>query len=214
MKITILGATGLVGKVLLEKALERKYQINTLVRNTEKLGALKDDITFIEGDVFDIDKLEQAVSGSDIVLSTVPPKMNTKEPKKYAKLMENWISIFERNSIKRFIHIGGALHGGGENESWTIGRRMLKLFLSLFWRQGLVAKELEWEVLKKSNLDWTLVRPPRVSKIKSTGDLIANEKSLAGMQINVEDLAEFILDQIDSEKWLKKAPLVASEKGW
>jgi len=210
MKITILGSTGLVGKVLLEKALERKYQINTLVRNTEKLGVYKDDITFVEGDVFDIDKLEQAVSGSDIVLSTVPPKMNTKAPEKYAKLMEEWVNVFERNSIKRFIHIGGALHGGGANENWTIGRIALKLFLSLFWKQGLVAKELEWDVLKKSNIDWTLVRPPRISKNKSTGNLSAHEKKLAGMHINLEDLADFILDQIDSEKWLKRAPLVAS----
>jgi len=121
MKITILGSTGLVGKVLLEKALEREYQINTLVRSPKKLGVFKDDVTFIEGNVFQIDKLEQAVSGSDIVLSTVPPKMNTKAPEKYAKLMEDWVSVFERNSIKRFIHIGGAVHGGGENENWTIG---------------------------------------------------------------------------------------------
>ena len=210
MKITILGSTGLVGKVLLEKALEREYQINTLVRSPEKLGAFKDNVTFIEGNVFQIEKLEQIVSGSDIVLSTVPPKMNTKAPEKYAKLMEDWVSVFERNSIKRFIHIGGAVHGGGENENWTIGRKILRLFLTLFWRQGLVAKELEWEVLKRSNIDWTLIRPPRVTKDKSTSSLIANEKSLAGMQVSVEDLADFILDQIDSEKWLKRAPLVAS----
>jgi len=210
MKITILGSTGLVGKVLLEKALEREYQINTLVRSPEKLGAFKDNVTFIEGNVFQIEKLEQIVSGSDIVLSTVPPKMNTKAPEKYAKLMEDWVSVFERNSIKRFIHIGGAVHGGGENENWTIGRKILRLFLTLFWRQGLVAKELEWEVLKRSNIDWTLIRPPRVTKDKSTSSLIANEKSLAGMQVGVEDLADFILDQIDSEKWLKRAPLVAS----
>jgi len=210
MKITILGSTGLVGKVLLEKALEREYQINTLVRSPEKLGAFKDNVTFIEGNVFQIEKLEQIVSGSDIVLSTVPPKMNTKAPEKYAKLMEDWVSVFERNSIKRFIHIGGAVHGGGENENWTIGRKILRLFLTLFWRQGLVAKELEWEVLKRSNIDWTLIRPPRVTKDKSTSSLIANEKSLAGMQVSVEDLADFILDQIDSDKWLKRAPLVAS----
>ena len=170
----------------------------------------KDNVTFIEGNILQIEKLEQIVSGSDIVLSTVPPKMNTKAPEKYAKLMEDWVSVFERNSIKRFIHIGGAVHGGGENENWTIGRKILRLFLTLFWRQGLVAKELEWEVLKRSNIDWTLIRPPRVTKDKSTSSLIANEKSLAGMQVSVEDLADFILDQIDSDKWLKRAPLVAS----
>jgi len=50
----------------------------------EKLGAFKNNATFIEGNVFQIAQLELIVSGSDIVLSTVPPKMNTKAPEKRA----------------------------------------------------------------------------------------------------------------------------------
>ena len=38
MKIAILGSTGFVGKTLLAKALERGYQVKTLVRDPEKLG--------------------------------------------------------------------------------------------------------------------------------------------------------------------------------
>ncbi len=75
-----------------------------------------------------------------------------------------------------------------------------------------MAKKLEWEVLKESNIDWTLVRPPRITKGESTGSLIADEKNLARTQVNVADLADFMLDQIPSEMWKKKAPLVASVK--
>ncbi len=210
MKIAMLGSTGFVGIILLEKALEKGYHVKALVRNPEKLGIFKEKVQFIQGDIFQMDKLEETVSGSGVVLSTVPPQGNTKEPEKYAKAMEDLMAVLERNSIRRFIHIGGAAHDGGVNENWTIGRKFLRLFLNLVWKPGLVAKQLEWEVLKKSNIDWTLVRPPRITKGESKGNLIADGKNLARIQVNVEDLADFMLDQITTEKWIKKAPLVAS----
>ena len=99
---------------------------------------------------------------------------------------------------------------GGENENWTMRRRLLRFFLILVAKPNLVAKQLEWEVLKKSDLDWTLVRPPRITEGELTRNVLADEKNLAGMQVNVEDLASFMLEQITSKKWIKKAPLVAS----
>ncbi len=210
MKIAILGSTGFVGKVLLDKALEKGYQVKTLVRNPEKLGMYKERVEFIQGDVFQTDKLEETVRGTEVVFSTVPPEGNTKEPEKYAKVIEDVVAVLERNAIKRFIHIGGAAHDGGVNENWTLGRRFLRLFLNLVWKPGLVAKQLEWEVLKKLHIDWTLVRPPRITKGEPTGNLLADEKNLARIQVNVEDLANFMLEQMTSETWIKKAPLVAS----
>jgi len=211
MKIAILGSTGFLGKVLTKKALENGYQIKTLVRNPEKLNKFRNRVDIIQGNIFEANKIEEAVRGTDVVISTVgPPQRNPKNPKKYQKAMEDLVAALEKNNIKRFIHIGGAVHPGGENENWTMGRRLLRLFLNLTWKQGLVAKQLEWKVLKVSNLDWTLVRPPQIIKGGSTGKVKADEKNLARTKINIEDLSNFILAQINSKIWMKKAPLVAS----
>lgn len=86
------------------------------------------------------------------------------------------------------------------------------MFLNIVGRPVLVAKHLEWDRLRESNLDWTLVRPPRITKGKPIGPFVADEKNLASVQVNVEDLAEFLLEQIASRKWIRKAPLVATAK--
>jgi len=39
-----------------------------------------------------------------------------------------------------------------------------------------------------------------------------DEKNLASVQVNVEDLVDFMLEQVSSKKWIKKAPLVANKK--
>jgi putative NADH-flavin reductase len=210
MKIAILGSTGFVGRVLLERALEKGHQVKTLVRDPEKLGAYKEMIEYVSGNASQSDKLEKTVVGTDVVLSTLPPIENGKDPEKSAKVMEDLVAILERNSIKRFIHLGGAVHGGGVNENWTLGRRILKIYLNIVCKPVLITKQLEWEVLRKSNLEWTLVRPPRIMKDKPIGHLAADEKNLPSGQVNVEDLVDFLLTQIDSEKWIDKAPLVAT----
>jgi putative NADH-flavin reductase len=212
MKIAILGSTGFVGKTLLAKALERGYQVKTLVRDPGKLGIYKEKVEFITGNASQADKLEKTIIGTEAVLSTLPPIINTNEPELSRQSFENLVAILERNAIKRFIHIGGAVHGGGSDENWTLGRRMLKIFLNIVCKPVLIAKHLEWDVLRGSNLDWTLVRPPRITQDKPIGRFITDEKNLASVQVNVEDLAEFLLDQIASRKWIGKAPLVATVK--
>lgn len=102
------------------------------------------------------------------------------------------------------------MHGGGENENWTLGRRLLKFYLNLAVKPVLIAKELECDVLRKSTLDWTLVRPPQIVDGTPPGHLVADEKNLARTKVNVEDLADFMLAQIISDEWIKKAPLVAT----
>jgi putative NADH-flavin reductase len=212
MKIAILGSTGFLGKVVLRKALDEGYHIKTLVRNPEKLGELKNKVEFIQGCVTQTDKLEETVKGVNAVISTIgPPMKKTGDPISYKNIMEELVALLENQNIKRFIHIGGAAHLGGVNENWTIGRKILRTVLKIIAKPVLVAKQLEWEVLKKSSLDWTLVRPPGIMKEIFRGKgTIADEKSLARTKVNVEDLAAFIVEQINSKDWIKKAPLVAS----
>jgi hypothetical protein len=116
----------------------------------------------------------------------------------------------DKHGIKRYIHIGGAVHNGGENEVWNFKRKVLRLFLNIVGKQILVAKHLEWEVLKSSDLDWTLIRPPRIANEASSGSISVDEKNLKSLKICVDDLTDFILQQISSKEWIRKAPLISS----
>ena len=73
MKITILGSTGFVGKVLIKKAIAAGYQVKTLARDPEKLEEIKDKIEIIKGSVFESSSVETAIEGAESVLSTIGP---------------------------------------------------------------------------------------------------------------------------------------------
>jgi putative NADH-flavin reductase len=213
MKVAILGSTGFVGKVLIHKAVAAGYQIKTLVRNPEKLQDIRDKVEIIQGSIFEPSAIEETIKDAEAVLSTIgPPQRNPGDPVQYEKAMKDIVSAMNKYGIKRYIHIGGAGHPGGENEKWTMSRRLLRFFLTLFSKQILVAKHLEWEVLKTSDLDWTLVRPPRIANETATGTLLADERNLESLKVSVGDLTNFILEQITSKDWIRKAPLVSSKK--
>jgi putative NADH-flavin reductase len=213
MKITILGSTGFVGKVLIKKAVAAGYQVKTLARNPEKLEDIGVKIEIIQGSVFDPSAVESTIEGAETVLSTIgPPQRNPGNPELYEKAMKDIVRIMDKHGIKRYIHIGGAAHIGGENEVWSFGRKVLRLFLNLFAKPILIAKHLEWEVLKSSDLDWTLIRPPRITNEAASGNIFVDEKNLRNLKVSVEDLTDFILKQISSKEWIRKAPLISSEK--
>ena len=214
MKITIFGSTGFVGKVLIKKAIAAGYQVKTLARNPEKLEEIKDKIEIIKGSVFESSSVEAAIVGAEAVISTIGPPQTGKsfDPYQYEKAMKEIVRIMDLKGIKRYIHIGGAAHQGGENEIWNFNRKFLRLFLNLLGKQILVAKHLEWEVLKTSDLDWTLVRPPRIANEPASGNISVDEKNLKNLKVSVGDLTDFILQQISSKEWIRKAPLISSGK--
>jgi putative NADH-flavin reductase len=213
MKIAILGSTGFVGKVLINKAVVAGYQVKTLARYPERLEYIKDKVEIIKGNVFEPLSIDATIEDTEAVISTIGPPPDKKcDPSLYENAMKDIVRSMDKYGVKRYIHIGGAGHAGGEDEKWTLNRRFLRLFLNLFGKQILVAKHMEWEVLKKSDLDWTLVRPPRIANEVASGNISANEKKLESLKVSVGDLTDFILEQITSKEWIRKAPLVSSGK--
>lgn len=217
VKIALFGSTGYVGKVLLKKCIEQGHQMRVLVRDTKKLGEYVKMVEVVEGDYFDKVKITEAISGMDIVISTIgPSKKKPEDVVKYESAMKNAMSdlvaAMRDENIKRIILIGGAATPVADNEVFNYRQKFIKFMLNYTARYIITIKTNECSILSGSGLDWTIVRPPAVTKGSPAGNVRADEKILHGMRVDVADLADFILGQIASDKWLHKAPLVCSDK--
>ena len=211
MQITILGASGQVGKATLIEALNKGYQVKVLVRSPDKLGDLKEKVTIIKGDLLDSLSVKQALEGSVVVINAAG---GVKEPDQYKKfqliatiLTENMKQL----GIKRLINISGAVMNL-PTEKLDLKRKIMKVFVSLIFRQMKEAQEAFLPIiLNDKNLSWTFVRAAMISKKPGTGRVLANDKQMPGTTIMLEDLGKFMVEQITSTEWIKKAPLVASK---
>lgn len=73
IRLFILGATGGIGRQLVDQALKRHHRVTAFVRSPQKLGAARDGLTVIPGDVHNAEAMRRALAGHDAVLSALGP---------------------------------------------------------------------------------------------------------------------------------------------
>lgn len=211
MQITILGATGQVGKATLREALNKGYQVKVLVRSPDKLGDLKEKVIVVKGNLLDSLAVEQALQGSVAVINAAG---GIKEPDQYEKFQSIGKILTEQMSklgIKRLINMSGAVMKL-PSEKLDLKRSIMKVFVSIIFKQMKQAQDAILPlIINDEELSWTFVRAAMISNKQGTGKVLANDKQMPGTTIMLEDLAKFMVEQITSTEWIKKAPLVASK---
>ncbi len=75
MKVCIVGASGKLGKYMVQHALDKGYEVVGVCRecSVEKLDAFKERITIIPGATNDREVIKKAVEGCDGVLTVLVP---------------------------------------------------------------------------------------------------------------------------------------------
>lgn len=212
-QITILGVTGLVGKNLLQKAIKNGMKVKVLVRNKEKLQYYNQVIEVIEGNYFDEDKLQNALQGSETILSTIGPPMNDKlfsvDEDKYIKALTFIIKQMHANKQTRWISISG-VGIKMEHENLPLARKLLRVSLKAKSKSMINIKDRELQLLKHSNLNWTCVRSP-VIKEKAYGEFYANESKFLASVVDLNQLTDFMISEITNMNWIEKAPVVGTK---
>ncbi|MEM7270972.1 MAG: NAD(P)H-binding protein [Pseudomonadota bacterium] len=208
MKITIFGATGMVGKVLTDAALEAGHEVTALVRSPDKLGPLAKRIRVIDGEYFSTEAQGEALSDAEAVMTTVGPRMKRGPNQgEYAKGMQALVNAMEAASVRRIVAIGGAGLKLGE-EKLSFRRAVMRQILTAIAGASYKDKEREHNLLAASELDWTIVRPPQIAPAK--GALTPTLDQAAGMKVDTRQLAGFMLACLDDPSTIRTAPFVAT----
>ncbi len=207
MKLLIVGATGGLGKELVGRAPEEGHEATVLVRYPAKLGGWGERLRVARGDVLDPASVGSAVRGQDAVVSA----LGTPSPRKPSTLLaqgtKNIVEAMERRGVRRLVCV--TILGTGDS-----GRRHGSLFyrlfvLGFFVRPMLEDKARQEAAIRKSNLEWTIVRPPRHKDEPGSGDyrVIADGEGRVG-KISRADLATFMLDQLEDHSCTRKVVVV------
>ena len=210
MQVTILGSTGQVGKAVINQALKAKYQVKVLVRNPEKLGDLKGKVQFVQGNLLDEASVEKSLVGSIAVINVSGAVKESNQIEKFKKIGAILVSKMKQQGITRLINISLAvIHL--PHEKLDFQRKVIRILVNLFFKEKkLVNEAVMAAVLSEKSIDWTFVRPAFFSSKIGSGNVLANDTKMPGTTIMLEDLGLFLVHQVESTDWIRKAPLVAS----
>ena len=209
MKIAIFGSTGAVGRHLVRQALDRDWDVVAFARTPQKLGDLTERVTLIDGDVQDAEAVDRAVEGVDAVISAVGHTDKSK-----GDVLEvtahHLVDAMRNHGVDRLVTLVGA---GVETEGdpSSIGRSIMRTLMKFMVGEMLEDAQAHADYIRETDLDWTVVRPPRLTDGEHTGKTEAGYLKLGpGSSISRADLAGFMLDQVVSDEWVRQSPMVAA----
>jgi putative NADH-flavin reductase len=208
MKIVVFGASGRMGIKVVEQALEAGHIVTAFLRTPTKIAIQHPNLTLFQGNVMDAAAVENAIAGQEVVISvlhtTRPPVPGLMETS-----AQNILSAMQKHGIRRIISTTGAAVPQPEDHP-KAGDRLINALLNILDKNFVVDSSANVKVIQASNLDWTIVRFPRVMDGARTGKYrVAYLGQDSGTQISRADGADFVLKELTGKKWLRKAPVVS-----
>jgi putative NADH-flavin reductase len=189
MRLFVLGATGGIGRALLEQASRRGHQIVAFVRSPQRMGPPRPWVTIVEGDPRHSTQLQAAMAGCEAVLSALgPPIPLTGRTTIMGDGAKATIGAMAAAGPRRLLLISGELQ-------FPDAGAMAALMRATLLRQ-LAKDQAELErVTQSSGLDWTIVRPTRLTNGALSGAYRAEKGRLprGPRGISRADVAHFLL---------------------
>ncbi len=207
MKLLIFGATGGVGRQLVEQALEQGHTVTAFARNPAKLDIKHENLKIVQGDVMDFASVERAMQGQEAVLTALgsPPLKNTSVRSEGTRQI---IRAMEKAGLQRFVSLSTL----GAGHSWEILPLKYKILFRTLLRKAFAAHEDQENYIKQSQLDWTIVRPGAFANGDHTGQyrhgFPATDKTIKA-KISRADVADFMLKQLSDDTYVRKTPGVS-----
>lgn len=206
--IALFGATGRTGRRVLQAALDSGHSVRALARDPAGVPVPSGRVTVIGGDVLDSAAVDRTVAGADVVLS-VFGHVKGSPPTVQSDGTRNIVAAMHRHGVSRIV----SLSGGGlpaEQDLPKLPDRIIRFLLKRLSGDVLADAESHLEVLKKSGLEWTVVRGPRLTEDPGTGSYRVGWVGVnASTKISRDDLADFLLTQVTDRTFIHQLPFVS-----
>ncbi len=205
MRLTILGATGRIGSLVLTDALAAGHVVTVLSRHADL--ANEDRVTVVAGDLADIAAIHRAVAGSDVVVAAIGPRSNSLDAELALEAgMRHLVTAMTDAGVSRLVALSGAaVDVPGDTK--PVVDRVVSRFVRLAARHVVGAKQREFAVFAASELEWTALRPAIVTDGDPRGYHLSGQLR-PGARVTRSDVAAAIVDQLADRTWLRAAPFV------
>ncbi len=206
MQVALIGATGFVGKAVLAELLQRGHSVVALARHPGKIAA-QPHLKVVAADVMDAAAVQQAVAGSDAVLSAY--NAGWANPNIYDDFMRGSRAIVagtKAAGVTRYLVVGGA------GSLWVGDKQVVDSpdFPAAIKPGATAARDMLTELQPEKALDWSLLSPPigfhggsaaqtkgRTGQYRTGDDAPLMQTDGQPGDISVQDLAAALVDALE-----------------
>jgi len=223
MKLTIFAATGGIGSQLLEQVMRADHYVTAVVRNPKKLPRERPGLRVVTADMANPDPkaIEAAVAEADAVLSGLGASSNA-EAGIAVRGTRAIVDAMQATGARRIIVVSAApvstvaspgrpnppKHDPGDG---FLMRYLLSPIIKVVLRKVYADHALMEDLLRQSNLDWTIFRPPRLNNKLLSGKyrMALGQNLPGGFSISRADVAQAMLTSLNKPETIRQTVGIA-----
>lgn len=212
MKIAVFGANGSTGHLLTKQAVASGHAVTAVTRHPETFPLRHERLRVMRGDVFDLSSVEQAIAGQDAVLSTLGVPFSRKPITVYSQGIAHIVQAMNHSGIRRLVCVSSSATGTNHDTGggFIFDKIMQPIIISTIG-QTTYADMAQMEALvTSSQLDWVIVRPSGLFETPVVTDYQVAETHIRGQFTSRTDLADFMLQQLTHDQYLRKIMAIAT----
>lgn len=208
-RLALFGASGGTGVHLIPLLLERGFEVRAMVRHPSSISLEHERLEVVPGDLLDPTATGNAIAGTDAVISLAGPR-KLGPTRIYSEGGRNLIAGMRSSGVKRGVFVT-ALGTSREFRMPPVlgflAKNVVGWFLRHGWRDG---ARFEGELVR-TDLDWTVLRPPALNHLPPRGRYRRGlgEHLRSPFRLSRADLARAVVDQLDDpatfRKWIEVA---------
>jgi uncharacterized protein YbjT (DUF2867 family) len=194
MRLVVFGATGSIGRHLVEQALASGHEVTAFSRSARTPSDAGGSLRILRGDVLAPDAVAQAVAGQQAVLCSLGAGLKGRVR---AEGTSNIVAAMRHHGAKRLV----CQTTLGVGDSWSnLNFRWKYVMFGLLLRAAYRDHVRQEEIVRRSGLDWTIVRPSAFTDAPADGPVRSafppGTRDLA-LTVPRAEVARFMLSLID-----------------
>jgi uncharacterized protein YbjT (DUF2867 family) len=213
MNVTVFGATGGVGRLVVDQLRSNGHTVTAYVRNPGKVPATwGEDVKVAVGEITEAAAIDRAVAGADAVVSALGPSMDRKATG--LPLVEGTrhiVAAMQRHGVRRYVgNATPSVLDPRETPTWQT--RFATFMPKTFMRRAYDEITGMSRAVVSSGLDWTIVRflAPKDGPAKGNVRHGFYGTDKLGFNVTRADIAAFTAAQIDDPRYVGAAPGISN----
>ena len=202
MNIIVFGATGSVGRRIVDRALLQGHEVTAFTRKAASVTLDHPRLSIVEGDVLKAEDVPSAIAGRDAVIVALGAGRNGMVRSVGTKHV---VEAMEKLGVRRLI-VQSTLGAGDSRPALNFFWK--RIMFGLLLRPAYADHQKQEEIVAASSLDWTLVRPSAFTDGPATNRYQHGfAPTLTGLALKISraDVAGFMLRQLTDRTYLGRA---------
>jgi putative NADH-flavin reductase len=199
--LTVFGATGGTGVHIVSAALAAGHTVTAVARDPSRVSISHQRLRTVEGDVLDRTSLKGSLQDAGAVVSALGASSGREPTTVYSAGVANIIDVMGHAGVRRFVGIS-AIPVTPREDVGAFQRLVVFPLLYRFFGGSYADMARMERLLQNSTLDWTVIRPPRLTNGPATARYrtAVNEQLPKAGKISRADLADALLNVLDDPR--------------